>query len=75
MGFGWTRYALQDDRAVHILEDLAIEAGSSASLGRPLPLIAESDLNDPRLITAREGGGWSDRPVGTTTSTTPSTSV
>ena len=38
----------------------------SAFLGRPLPLIAESDLNDPRLITAREGGGygltaqWSD---------------
>ena len=31
-----------------------------------MPLIAESDLNDPRLITAREGGGygltaqWSD---------------
>jgi maltooligosyltrehalose trehalohydrolase len=38
----------------------------SAFVGRPLPLIAESDLNDPRLITAREGGGyglaaqWSD---------------
>ena len=38
----------------------------STFLGRPLPLIAESDLNDPRLITAREGGGygltaqWSD---------------
>ncbi|HEX5383991.1 MAG TPA: DUF3459 domain-containing protein, partial [Propionibacteriaceae bacterium] len=35
-------------------------------LRRPTPLIAESDLNDPRLITAREGGGygltaqWSD---------------
>ena len=35
-------------------------------LGRPLPLIAESDFNDPRLINAREGGGygltaqWSD---------------
>jgi len=52
-------HALQDDRAVNILEDLAIEAGVlSASLGRPLPLIAESDLNDPRLITAREGGGY-----------------
>ena len=52
-------HALQDDRAVHILEDLAIEAGVlSTSLGRPLPLIAESDLNDPRLITSREGGGY-----------------
>ena len=35
-------------------------------LGRPLTLIAESDLNDPRLITPREAGGygltaqWSD---------------
>jgi maltooligosyltrehalose trehalohydrolase len=52
-------HALQDDRAVHILEDLVIEAGVlSTALGRPLPLIAESDLNDPRLITAREGGGY-----------------
>jgi maltooligosyltrehalose trehalohydrolase len=25
---------------------------------RPLTLIAESDLNDPRLVTAREGGGY-----------------
>jgi maltooligosyltrehalose trehalohydrolase len=38
----------------------------SAFLGRPLSLIAESDLNDPTLITPREGGGygltaqWSD---------------
>jgi maltooligosyltrehalose trehalohydrolase len=38
----------------------------SAHLGRPLTLIAESDLNDPRLVTPREGGGygldaqWSD---------------
>ena len=26
--------------------------------GRPLTLIAESDLNDPRLVTAREAGGY-----------------
>jgi maltooligosyltrehalose trehalohydrolase len=52
-------HALQDGRAVHILEDLVIEAGVlSTALGRPLPLIAESDLNDPRLITPREGGGY-----------------
>jgi maltooligosyltrehalose trehalohydrolase len=37
-----------------------------AHVGRPLSLIAESDLNDPRMITAREGGGhgldaqWAD---------------
>jgi maltooligosyltrehalose trehalohydrolase len=60
-------HALVDTRATHILEELAIEAGAlSAFLGRPLSLIAESDLNDPRLITAREAGGygltaqWSD---------------
>jgi maltooligosyltrehalose trehalohydrolase len=60
-------HALHDSRAVHILEELNIEVSArSAFLGRPLPLIAESDLNDPRLITAREGGGygltaqWSD---------------
>ena len=38
----------------------------SAHLGRPLGLIAESDLNDPRMITPRAAGGrgmtaqWSD---------------
>ncbi len=60
-------HALVDTRATHILEELAIEAGAlSAFLGRPLSLIAESDLNDPRLITTREAGGygltaqWSD---------------
>ena len=60
-------HALHDSRAVHILEEMNIEVSArSAFLGRPLPLIAESDLNDPRLITAREAGGygltaqWSD---------------
>ena len=38
----------------------------SAHLGRPLTLIAESDMNDPTLITSREAHGygldaqWSD---------------
>ncbi|HZA32795.1 MAG TPA: malto-oligosyltrehalose trehalohydrolase [Propionibacteriaceae bacterium] len=60
-------HALYDARAVHLLEDLAMETGAlSAALGKPFPLIAESDLNDPRLITSREAGGygltaqWSD---------------
>ena len=60
-------HALHDDRAVPILEEMTIEVGArSAFLGRPLPLIAESDLNNPRLITSRDGGGygldgqWSD---------------
>jgi maltooligosyltrehalose trehalohydrolase len=51
-------HALSDNTAVHILEELAAETDAlSAELGRPLSLIAESDLNDPRLITPRDGGG------------------
>ncbi len=60
-------HALRDTRAIHILEELAGEVEVlSAFVGRPLTLIAESDLNDPRLITSREAGGyglsaqWSD---------------
>ena len=60
-------HALADTRAVHLLEQLAIEvAALSAHVGRPLSLIAESDLNDPTLITSREAHGygldaqWSD---------------
>ena len=51
-------HALVDRRAVHLLEDLAVEVESLAThVGRPLTLIAESDLNDPRMVTAREAGG------------------
>ncbi|MBE1533737.1 malto-oligosyltrehalose trehalohydrolase [Actinomadura algeriensis] len=60
-------HAITDHRAVHILEELAVAvARLSAHLGRALFLIAESDLNDPRLVTSREAGGygldaqWSD---------------
>jgi maltooligosyltrehalose trehalohydrolase len=52
-------HALVDTTAVHLLEELAIETDALATeLGRPLSLIAESDLNDPRLITPREHGGY-----------------
>jgi maltooligosyltrehalose trehalohydrolase len=55
-------HALVDTTAVHILEELATETDwLSRQLGRPLSLIAESDLNDPRLITPRDigsGGGY-----------------
>jgi maltooligosyltrehalose trehalohydrolase len=52
-------HALPDTRAVPLLEELAVEVESlSTHLGRPLSLIAESDLNDPRLITPREAGGF-----------------
>ncbi|MCH5641541.1 malto-oligosyltrehalose trehalohydrolase [Gordonia sp. ABSL49_1] len=51
-------HALIDHRAVHILEDLATATDAlSAELGRPLSLIAESDLNDPRMILPRTVGG------------------
>lgn len=60
-------HALVDHRAVHLLEELAERVDALASAqGRPLFLIAESDLNDPKLITPREAGGyglsaqWSD---------------
>ena len=52
-------HALVDHNAVHLLEQMAAEVESlSTHLGRPLSLIAESDLNDPRLITPREAGGY-----------------
>ncbi len=60
-------HALADTSAVHLLEELAMEVESlAARVGRPLWLIAESDLNDPRLLWSRERGGygldaqWSD---------------
>ncbi len=60
-------HALTDHSAVHVLEQLADEvAALSAFTGRPLSLIAESDLNDPKLITPVEASGygldaqWSD---------------
>ena len=52
-------HAIVDDSALHILEELAVEVDSLAThLGRPLFLIAESDLNDPRLVRSRDAGGY-----------------
>jgi maltooligosyltrehalose trehalohydrolase len=52
-------HALVDGSALHVLEELAVEVEAlSAHVRRPLTLIAESDLNDPRLVTAREAGGY-----------------
>jgi maltooligosyltrehalose trehalohydrolase len=52
-------HALVDTSAIHILEELATETDALATqLGRPVSLIAESDLNDPRLITPRDRGGY-----------------
>jgi len=52
-------HALVDTTAVHILEELATETDwLSTQLGRPLSLVAESDLNDARLVTPRDQGGY-----------------
>ena len=60
-------HALEDRRALHFLEELAAEVQALAALlNRELVLVAESDANDPRLVTSREAGGyglaaqWSD---------------
>jgi maltooligosyltrehalose trehalohydrolase len=60
-------HAFVDRSAIHFLEQLAAEVEAlQASLARRLVLIAESDLNDPRVVTSREAGGlgidaqWSD---------------
>jgi maltooligosyltrehalose trehalohydrolase len=52
-------HALQDESVPHLLEQLAIEVDAlSAHVNRPLTLIAESDLNDPKMVTPREAGGY-----------------
>jgi maltooligosyltrehalose trehalohydrolase len=60
-------HAILDTSAIHFLEQLAGEvADLQAQTDRQLALIAESDLNDPRIIRPREIGGygmlaqWSD---------------
>jgi maltooligosyltrehalose trehalohydrolase len=60
-------HAFFDHSAVPFLEQLAGEVKRlQAHLGRNLVLIAESDLNDPRVVTPAEAGGygidaqWSD---------------
>lgn len=60
-------HAFVDRSAMHFLEQLSTEVHALASqLGRHVVLIAESDLNDPRIVTSREANGygidaqWSD---------------
>jgi len=51
-------HALVDDSPVHVLQQLADETAElSAALGRPLSLVAESDLNDAAMVTPPERGG------------------
>ncbi|WP_129662692.1 malto-oligosyltrehalose trehalohydrolase [Phytoactinopolyspora endophytica] len=52
-------HALVDPQRPHVLAELSAEVEQlSAEVGRPLPLIAESDLNDPVMIEPRAAGGY-----------------
>ena len=60
-------HEFMDRSAKHFMEQLACEVEVlSATVGRRLVLIAESDLNDPRIVLPEEAGGmgidaqWSD---------------
>jgi maltooligosyltrehalose trehalohydrolase len=60
-------HAIFSFEAVHVLEELSTAVKAlGKQLGRPLVLIAESDLNDPRLVRSASRGGygldahWSD---------------
>ncbi|WP_157635590.1 malto-oligosyltrehalose trehalohydrolase [Nostocoides japonicum] len=51
-------HELRDDSGRHILAELSDEvAALAARLGRPLDLVAESDLNDTRMVTSTAQGG------------------
>jgi maltooligosyltrehalose trehalohydrolase len=53
-------HAWTDRSAINFMEQLATEARAlQAQTGRSYVVIAESDLNDPRLVTATEAGGYS----------------
>ena len=52
-------HELRDDSKPHILAQLSDEVASLAiDLGRSLDLIAESDLNDPVMVTPTADGGF-----------------
>lgn len=51
-------HELIDDGPTHLLEELALAVkGLAAQFGKALWLVAESDLNDIRLVQPRESGG------------------
>ena len=52
-------HAIEDRSAVHLLDQLAVEVDAlGAHVRRPLFLIAECDLNDPRYVRDRAAGGF-----------------
>lgn len=60
-------HALVDDSPTHVLAQLSLRVAElSDAVGRPLTLVAESDLNDPRTVEPAADGGagmqgqWAD---------------
>jgi maltooligosyltrehalose trehalohydrolase len=52
-------HAIIDTSATHVLAELAVEVERlAATVGKPLFLIGESDLNDPKVVSPRQLGGW-----------------
>ena len=52
-------HELRDGGAPHLLAELSeAVAALSHEVGRPMDLVAESDLNDPVVVTPPAGGGW-----------------
>lgn len=52
-------HEIQDDSELHLLAELSQAVDDLADeLGRPLTLVAESDLNDPLMVTAVDEGGY-----------------
>ncbi|MBD8028910.1 malto-oligosyltrehalose trehalohydrolase [Corynebacterium gallinarum] len=52
-------HSLDDNGAFPLLEQMTVASETiAAATGIPRSLIAESDLNDPRLVTSREAGGY-----------------
>ncbi|MBT0994944.1 malto-oligosyltrehalose trehalohydrolase [Cellulomonas sp. DKR-3] len=52
-------HELADDSEPHLLAELSDAVATlSDELGRPLSLVAETDLNDPVSVTPTAAGGW-----------------
>lgn len=52
-------HAIHDESALHVLEELMVRVRElTASTGRAYAVIAESDLNAPRLVQPRAFGGY-----------------
>jgi len=52
-------HAIVDISAVHVVEEIAASVHRlAAGLGRRAWIVAESDLNDPRVVRTPDVGGW-----------------